>query len=273
MENKEKDSDAEMIQEVSFDEIDDTQSLVDDNNPLFPVETESQQIITQAATPMAMLNTAIQRGAPIEMIKELMALRKEFEADEARKAFYDALSKFKANPPRVVKDLINTQYGSDYTSIGNMVNTVNRAMGKFGLSTSWEYPESDKAEWMIVTCVLSHQLGHQISVTLEGPIDTSGKKNPLQERKSTRTYLKLETFEAVTGMASVSGNYNDDGNASGQNSIERITTEQVKNIESLITEVGGNKAKFLKWCKLGSIEEITPDEYSKVISQLEKKRK
>ena len=38
-------------------------------------------------------------------------------------------------------------------------------------------------------------MGHEEQVELNGVPDVSGSKNPLQERKSTRTYLKLETFD------------------------------------------------------------------------------
>jgi len=163
-------------------------------------------------TPMIMMQMAVQQGAPVEQMERLWELNEKVEAANARKAFYAALAEFKKNPPQVAKDKLNNQYGSNYVSIGQMVNTVSQHLGVSGLSTSWEFGEGQNGE-IVCTCVMSHKLGHQESVTLSSPIDVSGKKNPLQGRKSTRTYLKLETFEAVTGMASVEGNVDDDGNS------------------------------------------------------------
>ena len=46
-------------------------------------------------------------------------------------------------------------------------------------------------------------------------MDANNAKNPLQQVKSTMTYLKIATFEAVTGIASRAGNQDDDGNGAG----------------------------------------------------------
>lgn len=170
------------------------------------------------ATPMSMLAVAVQRGMDVATIAGLMALQKEWEANEARKAYATALAEFKANPPTVVKDKKNAQYDSMYTTIGNLVNTINTALSKHGLSARWDI-EQDKG--IKVTCILTHRAGHSESVSMSGPPDDSGKKNPLQQIKSTVTYLKIATFEAVTGTASADANVDDDGNgSSGKKEIE-----------------------------------------------------
>jgi len=198
-------------------------------------------------TPMVMMQMAIAEGSDMATMERLWALNEKVEAANARKSFYSALGQFKKNPPRVVKDKQNTQYGSDYVGIGNMVTTASEAMGAFGLTHSWTFGEGEKGE-IICTCVMSHELGHQESVTLSSPIDESGKKNPLQGRKSTRTYLKLETFEAVTGMVSVDGNLDDDGNAASA-PIELITETQVNELHAKIEEHELNMTGFKNWLK------------------------
>lgn len=162
---------------------------------------------------MRLAEMAMSQGK-IQEMRDLLALKKEYEADEARKAFHEAVAQFKANPPSVYKDKRNNQYDSSYTSIGNMVNTVNAAMAPFGLSADWDIDQSD-AKNIKVTCILSHSKGHSKQVSMAGPPDTTGAKNSLQQIKSTITYLKLATFEAVTGVASKEGNMDDDANASG----------------------------------------------------------
>jgi len=126
-------------------------------------------------------------GLEVAEMKEMLALQKDWEANEARKAFHSALAEFKKDPPQVVKDKLNKQYDSSYTSIGNMVNTVNEALGPYGLNARWDFP-APKNDEVICTCILAHRLGHEESVTLAGPVDTSGSKNPLQGRKSARTF-------------------------------------------------------------------------------------
>lgn len=148
----------------------------------------------------------------IAKVERLWAMHKEMTALAAKQAFVAAMSAFKADPPAVYKDKTNTQYGSRYTSIGNLVNTTNTALSPHGLSANWIV---EQAEAIQVTCVLTHQQGHSVSCSMKGPADTSGQKNPLQQIKSTVTYLKIATFEAVTGMASSEANADDDGNGNG----------------------------------------------------------
>lgn len=175
-----------------------------------PEPRRGQDVVT---TPSHLLAMAVQQGADLDKLEKLMALQERWEATEARKAFTAAVAAFKANPPRVLKDRENKQYGSRYSSLGNMVTTVSEAMGPHGLSANWEINQGQQIE---VTCVLTHVRGHSERVTLKGAPDRSGAKNDLQQIKSTLTYLKLATFEAVTGIASEEGNLDDDGNASGE---------------------------------------------------------
>lgn len=178
-----------------------------------PEDRDMPAIVPPAnATPMSMLAVAVQRGMDVATISGLMALNKEWEANEARKAYAEALALFKADPPTVIKDKKNTQYDSMYTTIGNLVNTINTALSKHGLSARWDI---DQEKSIKVTCILTHRAGHSERVSMSGPADDSGKKNPLQQIKSTVTYLKIATFEAVTGTASADANVDDDGNGSG----------------------------------------------------------
>lgn len=164
------------------------------------------------AGPLAMAMQAMRAGMSIADMRGMLDLQKDFEANEARKAYVDAVASFKLDPPTVYKDKENLQYKSKYTSIGNLVNTVNSALSKHGLSASWQVDQTTQIK---VTCILTHKLGHSESCSMSGPADASGAKNPLQQIKSTVTYLKLATYEAITGTASAEGNADDDGNGAG----------------------------------------------------------
>lgn len=169
---------------------------------------EERDLPMVQANPMAMLASAVARGMDPSVLKDLMDLQERHERNEARKAYADALAAFKANAPTVVKDKTNVQYDSRYAGIGNIVNTVNPELSKYGLSARWDIDQSNGIQ---VACILTHRAGHSERVSMKGPADDSGKKNPLQQIKSTVTYLKIATFEAVTGIAASDGG-DDDGN-------------------------------------------------------------
>lgn len=157
-----------------------------------------------------------------EKMRELLEIQKEYEANEARKAFHAALAQFKLDIPLVRKDKVNTQFNSKYASKAALVNTVGPALGVCGLSATWEI-DQDEHGTVIVTCVLSHRMGHSNRVTMRAKPDSSGAKNPIQQLKSTKTYLEISTFEAVTGVVA-SDDGDDDGN--GFSSFESGTAEQ-----------------------------------------------
>jgi hypothetical protein len=85
-------------------------------------------------------------------------------------------------------------------------------LASVGLRHHWNLVEG-QGGIILVTCTLTHQLGHSEGVTLSGLPDASGKKNPIQQKGSTVSYLERYTFLAVTGLATI--DQDDDGRKSG----------------------------------------------------------
>lgn len=69
-----------------------------------------------AITPMDMLKVAVDRGADLEQLEKLMDLQERWEKNQAKKAFVEALSAFKADPPTVIK---SKRAGFDSKTTGN----------------------------------------------------------------------------------------------------------------------------------------------------------
>ena len=221
-------------------------------------------------TPSDLLSILVQRGADLATLEKFMDLKEREEKNQARKAFVVAMTKFKADPPEIYKDKENKQFKSKYSSIDAMVNSTIPKLSKYGLSHSWQIGEINGNPQ--VTCILTHELGHSESATMSAPPDTSGggSKNPIQQIKSTQTYLKIATFEAVTGLVSTEGNLDDDGNASG---AEYITSEMQTEINDLIKSTKADKAKVLKYLKAESVEKILLSDYGKAKVAFEAKAK
>jgi ERF superfamily len=186
----------------------------------------------------------------VEKLGALLAIQKEWEALEAKKAFDEAKAKFSSFAVQVSKDKENKQYGSRYTSIGNLVNTVTPFLAQCNLNARWE---TEQAGAIKVTCILRHIKGHEEKASMIVPPDTSGGdkgKNPIQQIKSAMTYARICTFEQVCGLASRDGNADDDGNgASNGDLAEQIewlqNARDVKELQSLFVEAykkfDGNK--------------------------------
>lgn len=225
-------------------------------------------------TPMDLLRVSVDRGDDIARIEKLMELERAWKADKAKEAFNLALAEFKKVPVVVTKDRENSQYSKPdkkamYTSLGNLVNTVNAAMAPYGLSASWDV---DQSAGIRVTCVLTHTLGHSKSVGLSGPLDNSGSKNALQQIKSTITYLQAATFQAVTGVVSQDATLDDDGNDSD---TAYVSVDQVTAINDKIEEVKRARPKFslqkfMEWLNVAEVEAIEAKDYERAMAQLQK---
>jgi len=176
------------------------------------------------ATPMSMLAMAVKQGMSLDTIKELRALQKEWEADEARKAFVAALSAFKADPPELFKNkhvsYANKTGGkTDYyhAALDQVANEIGKKLAPHGLSFRWNTEQKDGG-MVRVTCVLMHSKGHSESIWLESGRDDSGGKNNIQALGSVITYLERYTLLAITGTAT--RDQDDDGKGAGNKKPE-----------------------------------------------------
>jgi hypothetical protein len=205
-------------------------------------KVEEKQITQTQVTMMQMLQQVIEKGQGLDYFKQVMDLKDRYEAGEAKKAYVSAMAEFKKIAPKIIKDKKNGQFDSWYSSISEIVNKATPALAEHGLSMRWDYPDSSDKNLIRVVCILTHCLGHSESVSAESPIDDSGKKNAVQQRKSTRTYLKIETFEAITGLVSEENNISDDGNSSSKKNEkpetpkDKLTIEQQKTMCDIISD-------------------------------------
>lgn len=187
--------------------------------------SESEGLAIAPLSPLSVMQQAISQGISIEILERLQDMYYRSEAEAARRAFTEAMSAFKAESIRIVKDRVNKQYNSRYTSIENLVNTVTPFLSKHGLSARWDIDQSAQTA-IKVACVITHTLGHSESVSMTVPPDNSGQKNPIQQIKSSITYAKICTFESACGLASSDANVDDDGNSAGHSQGGSIPDER-----------------------------------------------
>lgn len=233
-------------------------------------EIPNAVIISDSNSPAALTRLALTHGQSLADIEKMLELQIKYEENEAKKAYYEAVANFKENPPEVLKDKQNSQFqNAGYTSLGNLLKSVGPVLGTHGLSASFEIIQA--VELVTVSCKLSHRLGHSESVSMSAPPDKSGgnSKNPIQQIKSTITYLRSVTFEAVTGLAATDANLDDDGNSAGeQPEVKHITEDQLKNIESMMIKTDINPAAFKKSLKVDELKNLPVKKYDSAIGIL-----
>jgi len=171
-----------------------------------------------------MIQAMIENHKEIDLaqMQGLFDLQKQYDDEIARKAFNAAKAKFSAMAPTIINDdeadfevgNRRTQYG--YATLAGTLSQIRDALQQCELNPSWKIDDTDPAR-LIITCQLTHSLGHQEETSLGAPRD-AGKgntgMNPLQAIKSTASYLERITLFALLGLAAKDGD--DDGAAGGQ---------------------------------------------------------
>jgi hypothetical protein len=246
------------------------------NGATLPAHTEAASLpaLACAITPLDMLDRAISQGANIEVLKELMALQREWKKDCAREAFDAALADAKAEMPVIIK---NRSVGFDskkpgasrtdyrHEDLGEIARTVDPILSKHGLSYRWR-TTSNPNEPIAVTCIVSHRNGYSEENTLCAGRDDSGNKNSIQAIGSTITYLQRYTLKAALGLAASN---DDDGRGNGNGAI--VSDEQAAEISRLVTATKSNIDLFLKWVGAPSIPDIPAAKFDAVLKALNAK--
>ncbi len=152
----------------------------------------------------------------MQIVENLFDLQERFEETQAKKAYYRAVSRFQDNLPRILFDR-EVEYSGvefEFASLANILRTIRPVLGDCGLTLTFRTGTTDQGN-PIVTACLTHELGYGEDTTLSAPPDTSGKKNPIQAVRSTVSYLKRLTAEALLGLAAERDDDDDGGNSGG----------------------------------------------------------
>lgn len=238
------------------------------SNTAIAEREEAQVPATATAAPsrspmIDMLSEAIRSGQPIEVIRELKAMAKEFEADEKRAAFDAAIADAKSEISPIIRtrDAHNSKY-ADFAAIAMAVDPV---LSRHGLSYRHRSEVADNK--ITVVCRLAHKAGHFEETALPAPPDTSGSKNAIQAIGSTLTYLQRYTLLLALGLSTA---HDDDGQLSGAGEV--ISDEQRA---ALLTKLDAKKADVGKFCayfKVPTIAALPVKRFDEAMKMVEAKK-
>ena len=182
-------------------------------------------------TPSELLRMAVVNGAEPDRLERLMDLHIKWEANQARKAYIAAMTRFREQCPTISKDK-SVSFGQtnyNFAGLASTIDKIKNLMSECGLSHSWRIHQVET--FISVTCRVTHIDGHSEETTMSALPDDSGKKNAIQQIASTVSYLERYTMFAMLGLASQdmdndgNGGGNDNGKSSQQKMIEKLITE------------------------------------------------
>jgi hypothetical protein len=221
---------------------------------------------------LTIFQVSTEKGYDPEFIKSMMELQERNDANNARKAYHEAMSAFKMNPPDIEKDkkVSYTVQGKgttsyNHASLANVTSKINKALSEHGLSAAWITSQSETG--ITVTCTITHRLGHSESTSLTAMPDTSGGKNSIQAIGSSVTYLQRYTLLALTGLAT--HDMDDDGNGG----LEYINEKQKAELVKEFADRGINVKKFNDHFGIESIDTLPAKRFSEAITAVQQKPK
>jgi hypothetical protein len=142
-----------------------------------------------------------------ETLREILALQREWEAGEAKRAYTRALVELRRDLPAFIRrdqtvDFPSAKGRVHYThaSLAAAMETVVPILTRHGFSLAWTPGIAEKGG-VFVTATLTHRDGHSECATLSAPADTSGSKSPAQGVASTVTLLQRYTALSLLGIA------------------------------------------------------------------------
>ncbi|NTG00061.1 ERF family protein [Agrobacterium rhizogenes] len=233
------------------------------------IATDQQRVVM---TPMEMLDRAVSSGAGVETLTQLMALQERYEANQARKAFDEAMAAAKANMPAIVKNKkvdFTTSKGRtnyQYEDLASIMTLIGPVLSANGLSIRYR-TAADPNQPITVTCIISHRMGHSEENTLMAGRDESGNKNSIQAIGSTVTYLQRYTLKAALGLAAAA---DDDGARSDQTAedAKMITEAQASVIRELIEKGEVETSLFCERWQVNAVTEIPLKQFNEVVASL-----
>lgn len=157
--------------------------------------------IERQMNPNELLALAVNKDIDLEKLSKLMQMKKEWDADQARRAFFEAMTNFQSEVPEIRKSkkvaFGETKY--DYAPLSDITRQIKDKCKEHGLSYRWEI--KDTKEEISVTCLITHLDGHTEQTTMTASPDDSGKKNKIQSRGSAIEYLKRYTLIGALGLS------------------------------------------------------------------------
>lgn len=225
-------------------------------------------LVVQQVTPMDLISRAQASNASIEQMQQLFELQLRYEANEARKAYNDAMANFREKAPAIART--RTGHNIKYAGLSESLDIIQPLLSQFGLSHQWKTKQD--GNMITVECTVTHRQGHSESTSLSSAPDTSGSKNAIQAIGSTVSYLSRYTLFAILGLSSREMDDNGDSAGGKKDEVPRISERQYLDLLALIADVGADEKKFNVYYKINDVAELPASKYEAAVKGLEMKR-
>lgn len=194
-------------------------------------------------------------------LRELLAVRSEWMADEARCAFNQAVVRFQQSAKIITKG--DTANGRAYARLDRIWRDIRPLMEQCGLAVTWESVKT-VGDVCILDGHLRHMNGHAQPLHHEMPLpDKLNGQNSAQRAGSGETYCKRYATVAALGLQT---GEDTDGNAPAT----PASAARVKAVRAMIAAAGRSEEKACAMLKVQRLEDASADQIETVAAALDR---
>ena len=226
---------------------------------------------TQEISPAQLIVQTVQKTGNVTDLKELLAIQKDWEANEARKAFAQSFSIAQQSIEAVIKTRVNTQTKSKYAELGDVIESSKPVYTKEGFSVIFYEGDCPKENHVRIYADVLHCAGHKETYHYDVPMDGKGLRGnenltAIHGKASSVSYGRRYLMCMIWNIPTA----DDDGNTQ---SLPKVTEQQLHQIRDLILAKDIATEPILKYLKIESFDDLLASDYMKCIQAINMAKK
>jgi hypothetical protein len=209
------------------------------------------ELSTPANSAVSIIQQAIATGADPAYLRELLQVREQWEAGEARKLYSQAMADFQSRCPIIEKG--DKAHNKQYAAMDRIWRTIRPLLDETGLSVVWtantltEYGLRIEGE-------IRHKAGHSVPIAYDLPMpDKVTGQNAAQQMGSATTYAKRYALCSALGI--VTGE-DDDGLAAGTAYVTKEQADELLALLDTLKDRDGALAAMLEFGECDSVSDM-----------------
>lgn len=229
-----------------------------------------KEIALKQNSPEAMITLALEKGASIEVMERMFAMREKFLAEQAKAAYNSALAEFQSVVPVIKKTKrVMNKDGKTvryiYAPTDSIISQIQKPLAKAGLTYRWETKQVDNK--ITAICFVTHVLGHTESSDFTVEIDKEAFMNAPQKAASALTFAKRYSLTNALGIAT--GDEDTDATDVGKEAEPKSPKSKIIFLLKNLQEKTGTKPEIAEAVRRLAGVELEEKNYPEIIKKLE----
>jgi hypothetical protein len=209
------------------------------------------ELAQPANSAVSIIQQAIASGADPAYLRELLQVREQWEAGEARKLYSQAIADFQSRCPIIEKG--DKAHNKQYAAMDRIWRTIRPLLDETGLSIVWTVNQLTEYG-LHIEGEIRHKAGHAVPISYDLPMpDKVTGQNAAQQMGSASSYAKRYATCAALGI--VTGE-DDDGLAAGTSYVTKEQGDELTSILATLADRDGALAAMLEFGECDSVADL-----------------